>query len=68
MIGSEEMDNVFDDVAYRMDAEGFDYCFDGYSNWEEIEDEEFHRLRRVYLEAKRELEEYVLENTDEEYK
>ena len=59
-------DNVFNDVAYKMDAEGFDYCFTSYSYWEEIEDEEFHRLRQEYIEAQKKLEAYVLSKADDE--
>jgi len=46
-------------VQYRMDAEGFHYCFDGYYSWEEIQDEEFHRLRLNYLQSAKLLEEYI---------
>lgn len=60
-------ENQFNDVAYRIDSEGFDYCFEGYSDWEEIKDEEFHYLRLKYLEAMRALQEYVYEHADEDY-
>lgn len=36
-------------VNYRMDEEGFEYCFKHYSSFEEIEDEEFHKLRLSLL-------------------
>jgi hypothetical protein len=49
----------FQNVEYRMDAEGFHYCFDGYSSFQEIEDTEFHKLREAYLTASRNLEKYV---------
>lgn len=52
--------STWEDVEYRMDAEGFDYCFDGYSDWKDIDDERFHTLIQNYLEAKQELEDYVL--------
>ena len=32
-------------VQYRMGNEGIDYCFEHYSSFEEIKDEEFHKLR-----------------------
>lgn len=51
----------FDNVAYRMKEEGFDYCFKHYSNWKEIKDEKFHQLRLAYIKAQEELENYVLE-------
>lgn len=49
-----------------MDDEGFHYCFESYSNWEEIEDVEFHRLRKQYLKSARELRAYI-ETKVEEY-
>lgn len=56
---SEEERENFENVQYRMDAEGFHYCFDGYSNFNEIKDEEFHKLRLKYLESAKLLKEYV---------
>jgi hypothetical protein len=53
-------------VRYRMDAEGFHYCFKHYSSFEEIKDEEFHKLRKKYLEISKELEEYVNNKCEEE--
>lgn len=43
----------------KIDSEGFDYAVSGYSDWGEILDQEFHRLREAYLEAKTVFEEYV---------
>jgi len=42
-----------------IDNEGFDYAFKHYSNFEQIEDEEFHSLRKQYLEAREKLEKYI---------
>lgn len=56
----------FDYVACRIESEGFDYCFDGYSNWKEIDDVEFHRLRLEYIKIKRELEAYVISRVNHE--
>ena len=47
-------------LVYHMDAEGFHYCFDGYSRWQEIDDEKFQELRKSYLNAAKELKEYVM--------
>ena len=47
------------DVLYRIEAEGFDYSFDGYSNWKEIKDEKFHDIRLDYLDAKNRMMEYL---------
>lgn len=41
-----------------IDNEGFDYGFDNWS-FDEIEDAEFHRLRKAFIKAMRELESYV---------
>lgn len=54
----EELEN-FENVKYRIRNEGFHYCFKHYSSFEEIEDEEFHRLRHQYLQSSEALEQYV---------
>ena len=54
----EELEN-FEMVRYRMENEGFHYCFKHYSSFKEVEDEKFHELRRKYLEISNEIEEYV---------
>jgi hypothetical protein len=46
-------------VQYRMDNEGMDYCFEHYSSFEEIQDEEFHKLRLEFLEVTKKLKSYV---------
>ena len=61
----EDLLEEFQNVQYRMDAEGFHYCFYSYSQFQDIKDEEFHRLRKAYLEAAEKLEKYV-ENKIEE--
>jgi hypothetical protein len=52
-------------VQYRMDDEGFDYCFEHYSRWDEIKDEEFHRLRLGFLQYMKELREYIDSKVEE---
>ncbi len=49
----------FEMVRYRMENEGFHYCFKHYSSFKEVQDEKFHELRRKYLEISHELEEDV---------
>jgi len=61
----EEMEK-WENVDYRMDAEGFHYCFQNYSDFEEIEDSEFHELRKEYLHISDKLEEYVKNKLKEE--
>jgi len=46
-------------VQETIDVEGFDYAFNDYSDFEEIEDDEFHKLREAYLAARAALAEYV---------
>jgi hypothetical protein len=53
-----------------MDNEGIDYCFEKYSSFEEIKDEEFHKLRLEFLESMKKIREYVankIESYEEEY-
>ena len=52
-------------VRYRIESEGMEYCFKHYSTFEEIEDEEFHKLREEFLESASKLRGYV-ENKLEE--
>ncbi len=46
-------------VIETIECEGFDYAFTGYSNFEEVQDEEFHRLRKEYLQARMNLANYI---------
>lgn len=62
----EQLENV----SYRMRAEGFHYCFENYSTFEEVEDPKFHELRKAYLKAASELKCYVdtrLEELNQEF-
>ena len=52
-------------VQYRMDEEGIDYCFVSYSRWEEIKDQEFHRLRKQFLNSIKELKNYIDKKVEE---
>jgi hypothetical protein len=54
----DELEN-WQRVQYRMEDEGIDYCFESYSSWDEIKDEEFHRLRLGFLQYMKEIREYV---------
>jgi hypothetical protein len=54
----EELDD-FRAVQYRMNNEGIDYCFEHYSSFKEIEDEEFHKLRQEFLDSMKKIREYV---------
>lgn len=54
----EELEN-WQMVDYRMRAEGIGYCFEHYSSFEEIADEEFHKLRLELLDNIKKIREYV---------
>ena len=55
---NEELEN-WEAVHYRMDNEGIDYCFEHYSSFEEIKDEEFHKLRLDLLDNMKKIRKYV---------
>jgi len=61
-----EEKEYWEDVKYRMDAEGFHYCFYRYSNFPEIKDEKFHELRKEYLKSAELLKKYINEKCEEE--
>jgi dsRNA-specific ribonuclease len=52
-----------DYVRERVENEGFDYCFRHYSTFDDVKDEEFHKLRAAYVETANKLAEYL--NLDE---
>lgn len=60
----DDLDN-FRSVQYRMRNEGIDYCFEKYSSFEEIEDEEFHKLRNEFLESMKKIRSYVDDKIEE---
>lgn len=57
----------FADLRSRMNQEGFHYCFKHYSSFEEIDDQEFHKLRKSYLSAAEKLEKYILDKAEQFY-
>ena len=46
-------------VRNHAEQEGFDYCFTGYSDFLDIKDKEFHKLRKAYVEAAEALKKYI---------
>jgi hypothetical protein len=60
----DELEN-WQSVQYRMEKEGFDYCFISYGDWDEIKDEEFHRLKLGFLQSMKELREYIDSKVEE---
>ena len=68
-MSEEEFEN-WQMVEYRMDNEGLEYCFKHYSSFEEIKDEEFHKLREELLDSMKKIRDYVenkIESYDEEF-
>ncbi len=64
----EKLENQLEEiemVRYRMEEEGFHYCFKHYSSFEDVDDDEFHRLRKKYLEVSEDLENYVHNKIEE---
>ena len=53
-----ELEN-WESVQYRINEEGFEYCFKGYSDWKEIKDENFHELRLGFLKSMEDISEYI---------
>lgn len=47
------------DVMAIVDSEGFDYAFCSYSDFEEIDDVEFHKLRKEYQDISERLKTYI---------
>ena len=48
-----------DYVRSKIDNEGFDYTFEGYSEFKDIKDDEFHQLRESYLAVRKALADYL---------
>jgi len=51
----QELDYVRDIVG----QEGFDYAFCDYSDFKEVKDDEFHRLRKAYVNAAEALKKFL---------
>ena len=55
MMNGKQLDYVRD----KVENEGFHYCFTGYSDFKDIKDEEFHKLREAYVKAAEQLADYL---------
>ena len=53
---SEEEYNEF---MSKIESEGFDYAMTDYSDWDEIQDEKFHKLRNAFVKARQALLDYI---------
>jgi hypothetical protein len=60
----EQLEN-WKELKYRMNNEGMSYCFEQYSSWSEIDNEEFHQLKEKYLETSRRIKLLVDNKVDE---
>jgi hypothetical protein len=47
------------EVAQCVENEGFDYALRKYSNFEDVKDPEFHKLRSDYVDAAEALSDYL---------
>lgn len=47
------------EVLEAIESDGFDYAFVSGSDFDEVEDEKFHELRKTYLEARKALAKYI---------
>ena len=61
----EEVLEKYQNVVYRIDSEGVGYTFKNYSTYEEIEDKEFHKLRKYLIQHIDLMEFYLKKRTDE---
>ncbi len=48
-----------DYVRNTISNEGFSYTFHGYSDFDDVKDEEFHKLRKEYIKAAKKLAKYL---------
>ena len=46
-------------VLDAIESDSFEYAFVHYSHFEEIKDNDFHKLREEYLEARNSLADYI---------
>lgn len=46
-------------IKIKIRDEGFHYCFKHYSDFSDVEDDEFHKLRKYYLQYAKLLEDYI---------
>jgi len=51
----EDLENICSTIG----SEGFDYCFCDYTDFKEVEDKKFNKLRFEYVESKKKLEYYL---------
>lgn len=57
--------DIYSDLNYRLNEVGIEHCFVDWSDWEEIKDDKFHKLRKAYIKAMQDLTNYAKENIEE---
>lgn len=55
-------------VLYCIENEGFEYCFDSYSDFKTVKDETFHKKLNDYLKTKNDLNDYIEKQANLELK
>jgi len=61
----EEELEKYQNVVYRIESEGVGYAFKHYSTFEEIEDKEFHKLRKYLIQYIDLMDFYLKKRTNE---
>lgn len=47
------------EILEKIESEGFDYVIIEYGDFKEIKDEKFHKLRKSFLDARKNLADYI---------
>ena len=59
--------SIYEDLNYRLNENGIEHCFIDWSDWKEITDEKFHKLRNAYIKSRKDLQTHcdiiIKENT-----
>lgn len=50
-----------EDIAVILENEGFDYAFVSYSSFEFVDCEKFHKLRKKFLKAREDFENFLVD-------
>jgi len=50
---------IIDSLKYHAITEQLEYTLYDYSDWKELENEEFHKLRKEYIDITRKLKEFI---------
>ena len=56
---NEQQIDHFGDLLYRITNDGLDYTLRKYSSWSQIEDSEFHSIRKEYIRIAQRMQEHL---------